>query len=136
MELQSKIIHFIKENCVLQEDEERLRYILGVYDRLFDILKIKSSSCDIFTTNYDLVIEKYYDLLTDEYYLFRKKYNYVEKRKISYTDGFFFRVFKDSLITSVVNEYVWDPGRYDNAKYAYSGDIPALRLFKLHGSID
>ena len=27
------------------------------------------------------------------------------------------------------------PG-YDDAKYAYSGDIPALRLFKLHGSID
>jgi hypothetical protein len=134
--LQPKIIHFIKENCVLQEEEERLRDIIGVYDRLFDILKIKTSSCDIFTTNYDLVIEKYYDLHTGEYYLFRKKYNYVEKRKISYTDGFLFRVFKDSLITSVVNEDVWDPRRYDGAKYAYSGDIPALRLFKLHGSID
>jgi hypothetical protein len=126
--------------------------MIGVYDRLFGILKLKSSSIDIFTTNYDLIIERYYDLLSDEYYLFSKTYNYTEKREISYTDGFLFSVFEDlhkdipafgrfklhgSILHSSVNENVWDPERYDDfVKHACREDIPAFRLFKLHGSID
>ena len=137
-ELQSTIIRFIKENCVLEERKEILQNIIRVYDQLFEILKIKSSSIDIFTTNYDLVIEKYYDLLTDAYHLFGKKYNYVEKRDISYTDGFLFRVCI-GIIVGTTTENVWGPKKYDEIiehVREKTQNAPLIRLFKLHGSID
>jgi hypothetical protein len=139
--LQLKIIQFIKENCVLKEEEEKLRDIIRVYDQLFEILKCNSSSIfDIFTTNYDLIIEKYYDLHTQEYNLFSKKYDYVENlRRISYTDGFFSIAFTASggSIDIADGYYAWNPKRYaEIIRYANNKDIPTIKLFKLHGSID
>ena len=139
--LQLKIIRFIKENCVLKEEEEKLRDIIRVYDQLFEILKCNSSSIfDIFTTNYDLIIEKYYDLLTQECNLFSKKYDYVENlRRISYTDGFFSIAFTASggSIDIADGYYAWNPKRYaEIIRYANNKDIPTIKLFKLHGSID
>jgi len=139
-ELQSKIIHFIKENCVLEEKVEKLEDIIRVYDQLFEILKFNLGPIfDIFTTNYDIIIEKYYDLLTWEYY-FEKKYDYGENlRRISYADGFFSIAFTASggSIDIADGYYAWNPKRYDEIiKYANNKDIPTIRLFKLHGSID
>ena len=139
--LRDKLIAFIKKNCALKEEEEILQDIIRVYDRLFEILKCNSSSIfDIFTTNYDLIIEKYYDLLTQEYNLFRKKYDYVENlRRISYTDGFFSIAFTASggSIDIADGYYAWNPKRYaEIIRYANNKDIPTIKLFKLHGSID
>ncbi len=139
--LKSKIIEFVKKNCALKEEEEILQDIIRVYDRLFEILKYNPSSIfNIFTTNYDLIIEKYYDLLTYEYNLFSKKYNYVEKlRRISYTDGFFSIAFTASgeIINIADGYYAWNPKGYDEIiKYANNKDIRTIKLFKLHGSID
>ena len=136
--LKLKIIRFIKKKCLLKEEKEKIRDIIRVYDRLFEILKYNSSSIfDIFTTNYDLIIEKYYDLLTQEYY-FNKKYDYVENlRRISYTDGFFSLAFTASGSRGFGDDYVWDPKRYaEIIRYANNKDIPTIKLFKLHGSID
>jgi hypothetical protein len=135
--LKSKIIEFVKKNCALKEEEEILQDIIRVYNRLFEILKHNSTFFDIFTTNYDLIIEKYYDLLTGEYY-FNKKYDYVENlRRISYTDGFFSIAFTASGSRCFYDDYVWNPKGYDEIiKYASNKDIRTIKLFKLHGSID
>jgi hypothetical protein len=137
--LKTKIIRFIKKNCVLKEKEKILRDIIRVYDQLFEILKFNSSPIfDIFTTNYDLIIEKYYDLLTQEYQLFSRQYYYVENfRRISYTDGFLFIAFTASGSSGFCDEYVWNPEKYARInEYANNKDVPTIRLFKLHGSID
>ncbi|KAF5427094.1 SIR2-like domain-containing protein, partial [Candidatus Methanophagaceae archaeon] len=135
--LKSKIIEFVKKNCALKEEEEILQDIIRVYNLLFEILKHNSTFFDIFTTNYDLIIEKYYDLLTGEYY-FNKKYDYVENlRRISYTDGFFSIAFTASGSRGFYDDYVWNPKGYDEIiKYANNKDIRTIKLFKLHGSID
>ncbi|MDI6810815.1 MAG: SIR2 family protein [archaeon] len=80
-------------------------------------------------------IERYYDLLTDEYYLFSKKYDYGEKRDISYTDGFLYKAFT-GLIIGTINPDVWDSKKLDEIMKYAQGNVPLIRMFKLHGSID
>jgi hypothetical protein len=133
--LKSKIIHFIKENCVLEEGEERLRDIIRVYGQLFEILKFNPCSIfDIFTTNYDLIIEKYIE----------------NKKHIVYCDGF--NCHSEILGKAYLCEEdddpfiwstIWNAKKYDKAiKFANElrnskyNSFETIRLFKLHGSID
>ena len=65
-ELKSKIIRFIKENCIIKKYKRE--NIAKIYDELF---KIIGTHCyppiDIFTTNYDLVVEEYFKTLSFDY---------------------------------------------------------------------
>jgi hypothetical protein len=62
--LKLKIIKFIKKECDIDEkiklDEYIKEDIKNKYDRLFKILENKFHSFNIFTTNYDSVIETYF----------------------------------------------------------------------------
>lgn len=108
-ELKSKIIRFVKENCIIKKYKRE--NIAKIYDELFKIIKnlIENSNSspspitiNIFTTNYDLIIEEYFKRKGEELY-----------------DGFFFG-----------NQ--WKPSS------DYTGIIPGKKntLFKLHGSIN
>lgn len=139
--LKSKILDFIKKNCALKEEEKRLPDIYGVYKRLFEIMKFTPCQLfDIFTTNYDLVIEKYHGCHFNEEYDYREKVRHFTYRsRISFTDGFLLRTFEDNCLTfkDEFDDNVWDPEKYDAVlSNGNSEDIPTLRLFKLHGSID
>ncbi len=109
--LKSKIIEFIKKECNINEkikhDDSIKADIKDKYDRLFKILENCSSSFNIFTTNYDTVIEKYIET-KDKFDDFYDGFTYSDpQRRIG----------------------DWDPERYDKNKYK-------IKLLKLHGSID
>ena len=139
--LRDKLIVFIKKNCALKEEEKRFADICRVYKRLFEILKFNPCQIfDVFTTNYDLVIEKYHERhFTEEYDYSEKSHSFSYNSKISFTDGFLLRTFEDNCLISKdeFDDNVWDPKKYDDVlSNDNSEDIPTLRLFKLHGSID
>ena len=139
--LRDKLIVFIRKNCTLKEEEKRLTDIYRVYKRLFKILKFNPCAIfDIFTTNYDLVIEKYHEHhFTEEYDYSKKSHFFSYNSRISFTDGFLLRTFEDNCLTfkDEFDDNVWDPKKYDDVlSNDNSEDIPTLRLFKLHGSID
>jgi len=134
--LKSKIIGFIKENCIIKEDKRE--NIAEIYDNLFKIIGTHCSPpIDIFTTNYDLVIEEYIE----------------NKKHIVYCDGFnchseisgkayFCDEDDDPLIWSTI----WNAEKYDkatefanelrNSLNSNYNSFETIRFFKLHGSID
>lgn len=72
-ELWMALIRFIKENCIIKKDKRE--NIAKVYDELFKIIKnlIENSNSspitiNIFTTNYDRIIEKYFEGKGEELY--------------------------------------------------------------------
>jgi len=109
--LKSKIIEFIKEECSI---EEKIRYDFSIkadierkYDRLFKSLEKCASSFNIFTTNYDTIIETYIGM----------KYRFNE-----FYDGFTYPDPQRRIGD-------WNPEGYNENKYK-------IKLFKLHGSLD
>ncbi|MCK4736609.1 MAG: hypothetical protein KAT65_29415, partial [Methanophagales archaeon] len=64
-ELKSKILAFIKGNCVLKEESRK--DALKTYNQLFETLRYPIFH-EIFTTNYDLVIDKYIESTKQPYY--------------------------------------------------------------------
>lgn len=109
--LKSKIIEFIKEECSLQK---KIEYDFSIkadiesnYDRLLEILENCASSFNIFTTNYDTIIETYIET--------KGKFN-------EFYDGF---AYSDSQR----KKGSWTPEGYDKNNYK-------IKLLKLHGSID
>jgi len=110
--LKSKIIEFIKEECSIEKkieyDFSIKREIESKYDRLFEILgKYSSPPFNIFTTNYDTIIETHIET--------KGKFN-------EFYDGF---TYSDSQR----KKGYWNPEGYDKNDYK-------IKLLKLHGSID
>lgn len=109
--LKSKIIEFIREECSIEKKIEHnfsiKRDIESKYDRLFEILENYSSILNIFTTNYDTIIETYIET--------KGKFN-------EFYAGF---AYSDSQR----KKGYWNPVGYDKNNYK-------IKLLKLHGSID
>ncbi|MCK4735958.1 MAG: SIR2 family protein, partial [Methanophagales archaeon] len=62
-------IRLIKENCIINNDKRE--NIAKIYDELFKIIEKSNSSpitINIFTTNYDLIIEEYFKRKGEELY--------------------------------------------------------------------
>ena len=110
--LKSKIIEFIREECSIEKKIEHnfsiKRDIESKYDRLFEVLgKYTSPPFNIFTTNYDTIIETYIGTKGEFY---------------EFYDGFTYR-------NSQRRNGDWNPEGYNENRYK-------IKLLKLHGSID
>ncbi len=86
--LKLEITKFIRRSCIIRKEEE----LKLVYNKLFDILRQHSThSFNIFTTNYDLVIDKYIENLGVSYYGgFKNGVWHPE----GYTENVIFKIFK------------------------------------------
>ena len=134
--LKSKIIWFIKENCIIKEDKRE--NIAELYDNLFKIIGTHCSPpIDIFTTNYDLVIEEYIE----------------NKKPLVYCDGFNCHseisgkaYLCDEDDDPFIWSTIWNAEKYDkatkfanelrNSRNSNYNSFETIRFFKLHGSID
>ena len=111
--LKSKIFDFIKRNCII--DKPTLSKKKGIYEEFFKFLNKHITTShykihpryNIFTTNYDIIIDRYIKDKHDE-----------GRGRFTYQDGF-----------KIKNEYPeWSPEVY--------AEPATFKLFKLHGSID
>ena len=111
--LKSKIFDSIKRNCMI--DKPTLNKKKGIYEEFFNFLNKHITTShykihpryNIFTTNYDIIIDRYIKDKHDE-----------GRGRFTYQDGF-----------KIKNEYPeWSPEVY--------AEVPTFKLFKLHGSID
>ncbi|HJH28034.1 MAG TPA: hypothetical protein C5S37_15020 [Methanophagales archaeon] len=134
--LKSKIIWFIKENCIIKEDKRE--NIAELYDNLFKIIGTHCSPpIDIFTTNYGLVIEEYIE----------------NKKHIVYCDGFncHSEISEKAYLCDEDDDpfiwsTIWNAEKYDkatefanelrNSRNSNYNSFETIRFFKLHGSID
>ena len=147
-ELKSKIIRFIKENCIIKEYKRK--NIAKIYDKLFKIIGTHCSPpIDIFTTNYDLVVEEYFKTLSFHYScigvshaplpdeVWRFYYGGFHEG-IYYPEGYDETTeFDEIFVKNKKNEVLIRKDDSDESILRNDGYIaPLFRLFKLHGSID
>nr|QNO56461.1 cell division protein FtsZ [Methanosarcinales archaeon ANME-1 ERB7] len=139
-ELKSKIISLIKENCILKEKREN---IAKIYDQLFKIIETHCYlTIDIFTANYDPVIENYiknlsfltYDIGHDELtklgcHLYYDGF----QNSIWHPEGYDENIARDLDDMIIVRN---EKGETLIEEYTENKILPIFRLFKLHGSID
>lgn len=111
--IEPKIINFIKRECnidkKIKSDSSIKTDIETKYDRLFEILENISTPFNIFTTNYDRIIETYIRL---------------KGKSGEFYDGFTYTdlTYTDPRIGD------WEPEGYKEGW--------KFKLFKLHGSVD
>ena len=101
-ELKSKILAFIKENCVLKEESRK--DAVKAYNRFFEILRYPIFH-EIFTTNYDLVIDKYIESTKQPYY---DGFNSGIWDPKGYEQNIEFKIFK---LHGAIDQYVTEKGR-------------------------
>ena len=135
------LIYSIKENCVVREDKQK---ISKIYDNLFRIIgNYHSLPIDIFTTNYDLVIEEYFKTLSCRRHIrpfppslesWESFYYDGFREGIYYPEGYYETTEMNEVIVSDKNGEILFrnciPLQYKHKM------VPIFRLFKLHGSID
>ena len=101
-ELKSKILAFIKGNCVLKEESRK--DALKTYNQLFETLRYPIFH-EIFTTNYDLVIDKYIESTKQPYY---DGFNSGIWDPKGYEQNIEFKIFK---LHGAIDQYVTEKGR-------------------------
>ena len=101
-ELKSKILAFIKGNCVLKEESRK--DALKTYNQLFETLRYPIFH-EIFTTNYDLVIDKYIESTKQPYY---DGFNNGIWNPKGYEQNIEFKIFK---LHGAIDQYVTEKGR-------------------------
>ena len=151
-ELWIALIRFIKENCIIKEYKRE--DIPKIYDKLFKIIGTHCSPpIDIFTTNYDLVVEEYFKTLSFDYSCIGVSHAPLPDEVWRfYYDGFHEGIyypegydetteFDEIFVKNRKNEVLIrkddsDESILRNDGYIAYGILPLFRLFKLHGSID
>ena len=101
LELKSKILTFIKEKCIFKKESRK--DAVNAYNRLFEILHHPIN--EIFTTNYDLVIEKYLRNRGQSYYDGFNDGLWDPKR---YEQKITFRIFK---LHGAIDQYITEKSR-------------------------
>ncbi|MCK4733568.1 MAG: SIR2 family protein [Methanophagales archaeon] len=100
--LKSKILTFIRENCVLKEESRK--DALKTYNQLFETLRYPIFH-EIFTTNYDLVVDKYIESTKQPYH---DGFNNGLWDPKGYEQNIEFKILK---LHGAIDQYVTEKGR-------------------------